>query len=161
MGINSKIAKVPFLLLYTISAFLILFNWLRVIFFQKDFSAFAKEQPWDHFLATRFSEIFGASYRSYFIFALPIYLILLFLFLKLFGKLLDLDKKSNIKGDNHIAVITILFILPATFGIHTLLGSGWKNLILPSFILIILFTILSWIDEKNSKETLSNSKGVI
>ena len=161
MSINSKIAKIPFLLLYTISAFLILFNWLRVIFFQKDFSAFAKQQPWDHFLATRFSEIFGASYHSYFIFALPIYLILLFLFLKLFGKLLDLDKKSNIKGDNHIAVISILFILPATFGIHTLLGSGWKNQLLPGFILIILFTILSWIDEKNSKQTLSNSKGVI
>ena len=161
MGINSKIAKIPFLLLYAISAFLILFNWLRVIFFQKDFSAFVKNQPWDHFLATRFSEIFGASYRSYFIFALPIYLILLFLFLKVVGKLLNLDKKSNIKGDNHIAVITILFILPATFGIHTLLGSGWKNHVLPGFILIILFTIISWIDENNSKETLSKSKRTV
>jgi hypothetical protein len=153
MGINSKIAKIPFLLLYIINASLILFNWLRVIFLQKDFSAFAKEQPWDHFLATRFSEIFATSYRSYFIFALPIYLVLLFVFLKIVGKLLNLDKKSNVKGDNHIAVIAILFMAPVTFGVQKLLGPGWRNHLLPGFILIILFSILSWVDEKKIKTT--------
>jgi len=151
MGINSKIAKIPFLLLYAINASLILFNWLRVIFFQNDFDVFATEQPWDHFIATKFSEIFQTSYHSYFIFTLPIYLVLLFLFLKLTGKLLNLDKKSNIKGDNHIAVIIILFIAPVTFGVNKLLGPGWRNYLLPGVILIILFSILSWVDEKKYK----------
>ena len=151
MDINSKIAKIPFLLLYAINVSLILFNWLRVIFFQKDFSAFATEQPWDHFLATRFSEIFATSYRSYFIFALPIYLALLFVFLKIVGKLLNLDKKTNVKGDNHIAVIAILFMTPVTFGVHKLLCPGWRNHLLPGLILIILFSALSWVDEKKSK----------
>jgi len=153
MDINSKIAKIPFLLLYVINVSLILCNWLRVIFFQKDFSAFATEQPWDHLLATKFSEIFAISYRSYFIFALPIYLVLLFVFLKIVGKLLNLDKKSNVKGDNHIAVIGILFMAPVTFGVQKLLGPGWRNHLLPGFILIILFSILSWVDEKNFKTT--------
>jgi len=158
MGINSKIAKIPFLLLYLINASLILFNTFRVILFQEDFTAFATEQPWDYFLAKKFTETFSITYRTYFIVALPIYLILLFVFLKIIGKLLDLDKKSNIKGENHIAVISILFIAPATFGVHKLLGSGWKNLLLPGLILIIIFTILSAVDEKKSKQQIIDSK---
>ena len=152
MGINSKIAKLPLLLLYGINASLILFNWLRVIFFQKDFSVFASEQPWDYFLASRFSELYVTSYRSYFIFTLPVYLALLFLFLKFIGKLLNLDKKSNVKGDNHIAVVAILFMTPVTFGVHKFLGSGWRNYLLPGVILVILFSILSWLDEKKFKK---------
>jgi len=158
MGINSKIAKIPFLFLYIINASLILFNTLRVILFQEDFTAFATEQPWDYFLATKFTETFSITYRTYFIVTLPIYLFLLFVFLKIVGKLLDLDKKSNIKGENHIAVISILFMVPATLGVHKLLGSGWKNLLLPGFILVIIFTIVSAVDEKKSKQQIVDSK---
>ena len=152
MSINTKVAKIPFLLLYLVNAFLISFNFLKVILFQEDFTSFATEQPWDHFLATKFSEVFSTSYRSYFIFALPVYLVLLFIFLKLFGKLIDLDKRSNVRGENHIAVSVMLFIMPVTLGVHKLLGSGWKNFLFPGFVLIILFSIISGIDEQRFKK---------
>ena len=36
MGINAKIAKIPFFILYLILVGLTSFNWIRVILFQKD-----------------------------------------------------------------------------------------------------------------------------
>lgn len=151
MGINSKIAKVPFFVLYLILIFLTSYNWIRVILFQKNFEIFLTEQPWDYYLSNLASNTFGITHQQYFIFAFPIMLAFLYLVPKLFGKLMNLDKKTNIKGDNHIAIIGILLITPVTFGIHKLLGSGWKNHLLPGMVLIILFSIWTGIDEKRAK----------
>jgi hypothetical protein len=150
MGINSRVSKIPFFLLYLIVASLTLFNWIRVILFQKNFEVFLTEQPWDYYLSGYFTKTFGITHQQYFLFALPMVLVILYFAPKIFGKLLNLDKKTNIKGDNHIAIISILLIAPVAFGVHKLLGPGWKNHFIPGLILISLFTIWSWIDEKRS-----------
>lgn len=148
MGINSKIAKIPFLVLYLILVVLVSYNWIRVILFQKNFEVFLTEQPWDYYLSNFASNTFGITHQQYFLFAFPLMLAFLYLVPKLFGKLINLDKKTNIKGDNHIAVIAILLVAPVTLGIHKLLGPGWKNHLIPGVILIILFSIWTGIDEK-------------
>lgn len=144
MGINSKIAKIPFFILYLLLASLTSFNWIRVILFQKDLEAFRATQPWDYYLSAFFSSNFGATQRQYFIFAFPVVLTLLYLIPKLFGKLIGMDKNSNVKGDNHVAFILILLIAPSIFGLPIISG----------VIFIILFSVASSIDEQKSKITL-------
>ncbi len=151
MGINSKITKTPFFVLYLILISLTSYNWIRVILFQKDFEIFLTEQPWDYYLSNFALNTFGITHQQYFIFAFPVMLAFLYFVPKLFGKLINLDKKTNIKGDNHIAIIAILLITPVTFGIHKLLGSGWRNRLIPGVILMILFSIWTGIDEKRAK----------
>jgi len=141
MGINSRIAKIPFWVLYLVLVALTLFNWIRVIMFQTDFEAFRYTQPWDYYLSKFFADTFGTTQRQYFIFALPIILVCLYLIPKLFKKLMSMDKNSNVKGDNHVAVVLILLTTPSILGLSVTSG----------IILIVLFSILSWIDEKKAK----------
>ena len=151
MGINSRIAKIPFFILYLTLAAFTSFNWIRVILFQKDWGAFRTQQPWDYYLSNFFSNTFGITHQQYFIFALPVVLIGLYLIPKIVGKLLNLDKNTNIKGDNHIAIILILFVAPTTLGLYKLFDWGWRSYLIPGVILITLFSVWSWIDEKNKK----------
>jgi hypothetical protein len=141
MGINTKVAKTPFLILYLILAGLTSFNWIRVILFQKDFETFHTTQPWDYYLSNFFSTNFGITHQQYFIFAFPVVLVCLYLIPKLFGKLMNMDKNSNVKGDNHVAAIFILLTAPSIINLPIVSG----------IILIILFSIWSWIDEKQEK----------
>jgi len=138
MGINPKIAKIPFFFLYLILAGLISFNWIRVILFQQDFEVFRTTQPWDYYLSNFFSNSLGLPQKQYFIFAFPIVLISLYLIPKLFGKLMSTDKNSNVKGDNHIAALLILLTTPSILGLPVISG----------IILILLFSIWSWMDER-------------
>lgn len=142
MEINSKIGKIPFFALYLPLALLTCFNWLRVILFQTDFEAFQYTQPWDYYLSKFFAETFGTTPKQYFIFALPVVLICLYLIPKFFGKLMNLDKKSNIKGDNHVAIVLILLVAPSILGLPIFSG----------IILIALFSVLSWADEQKAKQ---------
>lgn len=151
MNMNSKVSKIPFFVLYLILAFFTSYNWIRVILFQKNFEVFKTEQPWDYYLSNFFVNNFGITHQQYFIFALPIILLLLYVIPKVVGKLMSLDAKSNVKGDNHIAIILILLIAPVALGIHKLIGPGWKNHLIPGVILVILFSIWSWMDEKKYK----------
>lgn len=151
MGINSKIARIPFIILYLILAAFTSFNWIRVILFQKDFEAFRTSQPWDYYLSNFFSNTFGITHQQYFIFFLPVVLIVLYLIPKIVGKLLNLDRATNIKGDNYVAIIIILLIVPVTLGLHNFFGFGWRSRLIPGIILIILFSIWSWIDEQKAK----------
>lgn len=151
MGINAKIAKIPFFVLYLILAVMISYNWLKVILFQKNFEVFKTEQPWDYYLSSFFVNNFGITHQQYFLFAFPVILLLLYIIPKIIGKLMSLDEKSNIKGDNHVAIIIILLTAPVALGIHNLIGSGWKNHLIPGVVLVILFSIWSWIDEKKYK----------
>lgn len=151
MGINSKIAKIPFFVIYLILAFLASFNWIKVILFQKSFGDYQSLQPWDFYLSNLFAETFGTTQKEYFIFAFPIMLLVLYLIPKLFGKLMEMDKKSNIKGDNHIAMLIILLVVPSILGLHKLFAYGWKGYLILGIILISLFSVWSSIDEKNFK----------
>jgi len=148
MGINAKIAKIPFFVLYLIVAGLTSFNWVRVILFQKNFEAFRITQPWDYYLANIFENLFGITHQQYFIFALPVVLIGLYLIPKAVGKLLNLDKNTNIKGDNHVTAMLILLIAPVALGLHKLFAFGWRSYLIPGIVLISLFSIWSWADEK-------------
>lgn len=142
MGINSKIAKIPFFILYLILAVFTSYNWIRVILFQRDFEVFRTQQPWDYYLSSFFANTFGITQRQYFIFAFPVILLSLYIIPKALGKLMGLDKKSNVKGDNHVAIILMLLIAPTTLGLYKLF---------PGIILISLFSIWSWVDERNRK----------
>ncbi len=144
MRINAKIARIPFVVLYLILAGFTSFNWVRVILFQKDFEAFRTTQPWDYYLSNFFSNAFGITQQQYFIFALPIVLIGLYLIPKIVGKLLNLDKNTNIKGNNHVAVLLILLTTPSILGLS----------ITPGIILIVLFSIWSWLDEQKAKKKI-------
>ncbi len=151
MGINSRIAKIPFSVLYIILAILTSFNWIRVILFQNNFEVFRTEQPWDYYLSSFFANTFGITQRQYFLFAFPIMLLGLYVIPKVLDRLMSLDKKSNVKGDNHVAIILILFIAPATLGMQKLFTSDWRGYLIPGIILIILFSAWSSIDEKKFK----------
>lgn len=142
MGVNTKLAKVPFFALYLIVTGLTSFNWLRVILFQKNFEAFRTTQPWDYYLSNFFSNSLGITHQQYFIFALPVVLICLYLIPKLFGKLMSMDKNSNVKGDNHVAVILILLTVPSILSLPIISG----------IVLIVLFSIWSWVDEQKAKK---------
>jgi hypothetical protein len=154
MGINSKVAKIPFFILYLILAVFISYNWIRVILFQRNFEVFGTEQPWDYYLSSFFVNALGISHQQYFLFAFPVILLILYAIPKVFGQLLTANKKSNVKGDNHLALIIILLIAPVTFGVHKLLGPGWRNHLAPGIILISLFSLLSWLDERNFQKQL-------
>lgn len=152
MGVNAKVAKMPFFILYLILAVLVAFNWIRVILWERDFEAFRTTQPWDYYLSGFFSGTFGITPRQYFIFSLPVVLVGLYLVPKLVGKLLNLDKNSNIKGDNHTAIILILLAAPATLGLYRLIGDDWRSRVIPGIILIGLFSVWSWMDEQKAKK---------
>jgi len=141
MGINAKIAKIPFFVLYLILAAFTSFNWIRVILFQRNFEAFRTTQPWDYYLSRFFSNTFDITHQQYFLFALPIVLVGLYLIPKIVGKLLNLDKNTNIKGDNHVVIILILLVAPSLLGLSIYSGIA----------LIVLFSIWSWMDERNKK----------
>ena len=151
MGVNTKIAKIPFTVLYLILAGFTSFNWIRVILFQRNFEAFRTEQPWDYYLSGFFVNNFGLTHQQYFLFAFPIMLLLLYFIPKVVGNLMSLDKRSNIKGDNHVVIILILLIAPVALGVNKILGPGWRNHLIPGICLVVLFSILSWIDENKFK----------
>lgn len=151
MGINTKISKIPFFVLYIILAAFTSFNWIRVILFQNNFEVFQNQQPWDYYLSDFFVNTFGITQRQYYIFTFPVILIGLYIIPKIIGKLMSLDKKSNVKGDNHIAVIAILLIAPVSLGLHKLINLGWRSYLIPGVVLISLFSIWSWLDEKNNR----------
>lgn len=144
MGINSRIAKIPFFILYLTLVALTSFNWIRVILLQRDFEAFRTAQPWDYYLSKFFVNTFGITHQQYFIFAFPIVLICLYLIPKLFGKLMSLDKNSNVKGDNHAALILILLTTPSILSLPIVSG----------IILITLFSVWSWMDEQKAKKRI-------
>jgi hypothetical protein len=151
MGINNKIAKIPFFVLYLVLIALICFNWIRVILFQQNFEVFRSMQPWDYYLSNLFAKTFGVTQQQYFLFALPVVLVGLYLIPKIVGKLISLDKNSNVKGDNHVALILILLIAPVSLGLYKLFDFGWKSYLIPGIILISAFSIWSWIDEKKNR----------
>jgi len=152
VGINSKIAKIPFYVLYLILAVFTSFNWIRVILFQRNFEIFRTEQPWDYYLSSFFANTFGITQQQYYIFAFPVMLLGLYIIPKALGKLMSLDKKSNVKGDNHIAIILLLLIVPVTLGAQKIIGLGWRGYLIPGIVLIVLFSILSWADEEKNKK---------
>ncbi len=112
MQLNQKISKIPFLWLYGIAALFYILPAVNVFLFQKNILLFAKDQPWDFLLAGKLAELFDLPVKEGFLLAIPVVLVFLFIIIKAVGRLVNLDKKTNIKGDNYIAAVAILFMLP-------------------------------------------------
>lgn len=149
MGINAGIAKIPFWILYLFLAALTSFNWIQIILFQADLEAFRYAQPWDYYLSKFFADTFGTTQKQYFVFTLPIVLICLYLIPKFFGKLMSMDKNSNVKGDNHVAILIAFLFVPSVFNLQAF-GIAPANYLIVSFMMIGVFSIISWLDEQKN-----------
>ena len=149
-NINQKVAKIPFAALYAVIA---LFHTVSALAVNKFMSpgGFQKDQPWDHFLASTCSRLFGISYNNYFLASIPLYLLGFYGVIRIVGWLIEkLDKKGGINGRNHMAVTIILFLLPNfLYALCLLLGTtpikGWgaRPAALLGLGLIVVFSIAS------------------
>lgn len=103
---NQKIAKIPFWILYLISAFIITFDLIYT-------SSFLNNNPNAHEgnpINAYFANIFG---NNYFLFMIPIVLLLLYGAAKFAGWIIKTYyKQSQIKGDNYTVIIVTLITLP-------------------------------------------------
>ena len=112
MDFNKKIAKIPFWILFSIVSFLTVFSFIYT-YAHLDFPRVKEGNFVNHFLALTFSKVFNTSYENYFLYSIPFVLLLLFGAIKLAKWLVKVvDKRTDIKGDNHVAIIIILVMLP-------------------------------------------------
>ncbi|MCK4348216.1 MAG: hypothetical protein KAW47_06330 [Thermoplasmatales archaeon] len=160
LNINQKIAKISFILLYGILAFFIIFSFLRTYLYQKDWSAFQAGQPIDYALAGFFSNLFGTEYNAYFLFAIPFMLLLVYGAIRLGGWLVRrMDKRTSINGENHIAMIILILLLPnfiylmSWFFFRVILST--RALLLFGVFLVIIYIVITEIDDKKKKSELN------
>ena len=160
LNINQKIAKIPFILLYGILAFFIVFSFLCTYLYQKDWSAFQEGQPIDYALAGFFSNLFGTEYNVYFLFAIPFMLLLVYGAIRLGGWLVRrMDKRTSINGENHIAMIILILLLPnfiylmSWFFFRVILST--RALLLFGVFLVIIYIVITEIDDKKKKSELN------
>lgn len=103
---NQKMAKIPFWILYLISAFIISFDLIYT-------SSFLSNNPNAHEgnpINAYFASIFG---NNYFLFMIPLVLLLLYGAVKLADWIIKTYyKQSQIKGDNYTVIIVTLITLP-------------------------------------------------
>jgi len=150
MNINQKVAEIPFAVLYAVIA---LFHTVSALAVNKFMGpeGFQKDQPWDHFLASTASRLFGVSYNNYFLFSIPLYLLGFYGVIRIGGWLIEkLDKKGKVSGRNHMAVTIILLLLPNfLYTLCLLLGTapmkswGARPAALLGLGLVIIFSIAS------------------
>lgn len=160
MDINQRIAKIPFIILYGIAAFFYMLSSVSVYLHQRDLSLIETDQPWDYFLASKLSALFGVSTREGILLSIPVMLLLIYAVIKVVGWLVNLDKKSEINGDNHAAIIVIMMLLPNFifqlflfgFGIVLVRGWGLRYAGMTGFALVVIFSIVTWIGENKAKK---------
>ncbi|MEA2055234.1 MAG: hypothetical protein U9O49_00155 [Candidatus Thermoplasmatota archaeon] len=159
MGINKKIAQIRFPILFGILLVFILTSFLSTYFFQEDWSALEESQPIDYAFARFFADAFGTKENVYFLVAIPIMLLLIFGAIKLGGwGIRRIDKETEINGDNHVAMMIILGLLPNFMYII-----GWllfkvrvvnRSLFIVALVLIVIYIIITEIDDKTQKKKL-------
>lgn len=150
---NQKIAKIPFWVLYLISAFIVTFDLIYT-------SSFLNNNPNAHEgnpINAYFANIFG---NNYFLFMIPIVLLLLYGAAKLSGWIIKTYyQQSQIKGDNYTVIIVTLITLP-----NFLFNEVWalifdtkpmlsfRGALITGLILMAIFmTITETIDSKITK----------
>ncbi len=152
-NINQKIAKIPFWILYLISAFIICFDLIYTHYFLSTNTRAVEGNPVNAY----FANIFGV---NYFLFMIPVVLLLLFGVAKFAGWIIrTYYQKSQIKGDNYTIIIVILLTLPNVlfneilailFGTKPLL-SFTGALIFGLILAVIFMTITEITDSKAAK----------
>ena len=162
MNINKKIAKIPFWVLYGILAFLVIFSFVYT-YAHMDYPRIKEGNPANHYLALTFSKIFDMDYKYYFLYSIPFVLLLLYGALKLAKFLVRVvDKRTDIKGDNHAAMIVILVMGPnvlhqiivTLFGVYLIKNSAaeFKYTTIIGVALGAIYLILAeFISEKSKK----------
>jgi len=163
MNINKKIAKIPFWVLYGIIAFLTIFSFIYT-YAHMDYPRIKEGNPANHFLALTFSEIFHMDYKYYFLYSIPAVLLLLLGALKLAKWLVRIvDKRTDIKGDNHAAIIVILAmgpnvlhqIIATLFGVYLIKNPAteFKYTTIVGIALAAIYLILAeFISEKSKRK---------
>jgi len=151
-NINQKIAKIPFWMLYVISAFIITFDLVFTYFFLSANSHAREGNPLNAYLAS----IFGL---NYFLILIPIVMILLFAAAKLGDWIIStFYKQSQIKGDNHVLVAVILLtfsnilfneVFVLLFDIKPMLS--FKNVLIIGMLLMGVYITITEIADSKSK----------
>lgn len=130
MDLNKKIAKIPFWILFSIVSFLTVFSFIYT-YASMDYPKIREGNPANHFLALAFSKVFNTSYENYFLYSIPFVLFLLFGAMKLAKWLVKVvDKRTDIKGDNHVAIIIILIMIPNVF--HQIIATLFGIYLIPN-----------------------------
>ena len=159
MGINKKIAQIRFPILFGILLIFILTSFLITYFFQEDWSALEESQPIDYAFARFFADAFGTKENVYFLIAISIMLLLIFGAIKLGGwGIRRIDKETKINGDNHVAMMIILGLLPNFMYIISWLlfkvRVTNRLLFIAALVLIVIYIIITEIDDKAQKKKL-------
>jgi len=152
-NINQKIARIPFWILYLISAFIISFDLVYTHLFLSNNPQATEGNP----INLYFLNIFGP---TYFIFLIPTVLVLLYGAAKFAGWVIKTYyKKSQIKGDNHTLIVVILLTLPnflfnevcaALFSIKPMFN--FRSTLLFDLILMIIYLIITEIVDSKAKK---------
>lgn len=146
-----KINKIPFWLLYSIIIFYIIWDMVFTYLSIKNNPGVRESNPLHAFLL----DIFGL---KYFLFMIPIAIILLY-FGIIIGSKLILKGKKGINIKNHLSIIMILAMSPNLFNqfSHVLFDTGFTKsgfkLYYPLAILIIVIYCL-WIDYEIKKQKI-------
>jgi len=159
IGINKKIAQIRFPILFGILLVFILTSFLSTYFFQEDWGAFEESQPIDYAFTRFFADVFNTEENVYFLVAIPVMLLLIFGAIKLGGWLIRrIDKETEINGDNHVAMIIILLLLPNfIYLISWLLFKVRvvnRSLFIIALVLVVIYIIITEIDDKAQKKKL-------
>jgi len=153
-NINQKIAKIPFWILYLISASIISFDLIYTHLFLSNNPQSTEGNPVNLY----FLNIFGI---NYFIFLIPAVLLVLYGVAKLAGWIIrTYYPKSQIKGDNHTMIVVILMTLPnflfneavaALFGIKPMFS--FRDTLVFGVALMIIYLIITEIVDSKAKGT--------
>ena len=157
MDLNKKIAKILFWVLVGIIIFQVIWDFIFTYLFLKNNPNVYESNPVHAF----FVNLWGT---NYFLFSIPIILLILFGAIKFGAWLITKCKNGElIKGDNHIAILLILLMAPNI--VHQLiqiifrtrlLEGGFKFFYFLGLIMMIIYLTLTeydlWISKKKEDE---------
>ena len=145
MDINQKIAKIPFWILFSILSFIVSWDFLFTYFTLKYNPSVGEGNPVSLFIINNFG-------LNYFLFWWPISLVILYGVIRLGAWILaNVDKRKDLNGKNHTAIIIILLSFPnvfrqiikVLFDVWIIRGWNLKYSFVFGFTLMIIYVILT------------------
>lgn len=156
-NINQKMAKIPFWILYLVSAFVITFDLIYTYSFLSHNLQATEGNP----IHLYFLNIFEV---NYFLVLIPIALLILYGVAKLAGWIIRrFYPKSQTKGENHILIIVILLALPNVlfnevfailFNIQPTLS--FRGALVSGLILMAIFIAITEIVDSRATKEINN-----
>jgi len=145
MDINQKIAKIPFWILFSILSFIVSWDFLFTYFTLKNNPSVGEGNPVSLFIINNFG-------LNYFLFWLPISLIILYGIVRLGAWMVaNVDKRPDLNGKNHVTIMIILLAFPNVFrqmikvffDVWIIKGWNLKYSFISGFTLMIIYIILT------------------